>query len=156
MPLITEKLSRFLLPYPFRLTGFLFFIAGVIFSIMRFSFGIKPGFLDVKVFAIYCRYFDTKYFSVIGNNISEEICGILLLAGLFFITFAKEKKENEAIMDIRLRSIFLSVFANSILLLLSIIFIYGFGFLAVMVINLFSMFILYNLIYYWLKLRANP
>ena len=115
--------------------------------------GIKPGFLDVKVFAIYCRYFDTKYFSVIGNNISEEICGVFLLAGLFFITFAKEKKENDGIMYIRLRSFFLAIYANSILLLLSFFFVYGFGFLAIMVINLFSMFILFNLIYYWLKFR---
>jgi hypothetical protein len=154
MPPLTEKLSRFLLPYPFRLTGFFIFIAGVVFSLMRFTFGIKPGFLEIKVFAIYCKYFDTKYFSFIRNNISEEICSILLLTGLFFITFAKEKKENDAIMDIRLRSFFLAVYANSILLFLSFIFIYGFGFLAIMVINLFSMFILFNLIYYWLKFRA--
>ena len=153
MPTGTEKLSRYLLPYSFRLTGFFLFIAGVVFSVMRFMLGIKPGFLDVKVFAIYCRYFDTKYFSVIGNNISEEICGVFLLAGLFFITFAKEKKENDGIMYIRLRSFFLAIYANSILLLLSFFFVYGFGFLAIMVFNLFSMFILFNLIYYWLKFR---
>lgn len=145
----------FLLPNKFRIFGGLLLISGLILSIVRFYYGIKPEFLNLKVFSIYSSFIEEKYFSFTTNNIFEEICGLLILSGLFFIAFSKEKSECDAIQEIRFRSIYNAVFLNLILLVFSFIFIYGLGFVYVLIFNIYLGLILFILIfqYYLFKYR---
>jgi hypothetical protein len=145
--------GKLLLPNSFKIPGLLLALAGVIAGFLRFVEGIKPDFLDVKVFAIYSMYFDTKYFKVIGNNISEEIAGLLLLTGLFFFSFACEKTENAYVWSLRIRAIIWSIYLNSLFLFLSFLFVYGLGFVFILVVNIFSLLIFYNLFFHWYLLR---
>ena len=126
----------FLLPRGLRPLGIVFTFCGIAILIARFYFGIKPDALEVKVFAVYSAYLDTKYFTMIKNQIAEEIGGVLLLCGLFIVAFAKEKDENDHINSIRLNSFFISMYCNAIFLLFAILFIFGLGFVYVMMINL--------------------
>jgi len=66
-------------------------------TVIRFGYGIKPEFLEVKVFVVYAAYLQTSEFRTITNNISEEICGITLILGMFFLAFAKLRNESEEI-----------------------------------------------------------
>jgi hypothetical protein len=145
--------GKLLLPSGFRIAGFVLAMTGVIAGYLRFGAGIKPNFLDVKVFAIYSVYFETKHFSIIGNNISEEISGVLILTGLFFFSFAREKNEDSALWIFRFKALILSVYINTVLLLISVIFIYGLGFIYILSINLFSLLIFYNLIFRYFLYR---
>ncbi len=96
--------DNYLLPHSFQVVGLIMALAGFISAFLRFVAGIKPEFLDVKVFAVHSSYFDTKTFTVIGNNISEEICAFLLLTGFFLLTVSAEKTEKEEWGPLRLKS----------------------------------------------------
>jgi hypothetical protein len=108
---------------------------------------LKPAFLNIKVFAVFSYYFEKKYFSVIENDAGEEIIIILFLSGLFMISFSKLKIETDDSVLLRIRAIILSIYINTVFLLLSALLIYGVGFLAIAVVNCFSFFIFYLVIF---------
>lgn len=142
-----------LLPHRCRKAGWILFIPGLILSILRFYYGIKPTFLEMKVFAIYSSFLVTNKFKFITNNMAEEIAGLLVITGLFLISLSKEKNDKEDLigqnnlMMIRLRSLIQAMFVNYILIFLSILFIFGFGFITVLILNLISLLIFYIIIF---------
>lgn len=131
------------LPNKIRIYGWVILLFGIILGVSRFYFGIKPEFLNIKVFAVYSKYFETNYFTVIENHVSEELTALLLLVGLFIISFTKEKIENDSVTSIRYKSLILTFYINTVLVVLSFLFVYGFGFINILVINVFSPFIIY-------------
>ena len=60
-----------------------------------------------------------------NNNFTDEIISIGLVLGLILTAFSKEKIEDEWTSKLRLDSLMWGVYVNTILLLLSIIFLYG-------------------------------
>lgn len=145
----------YLLPKSFRPVGWLFVFLGIVFAVFRFHYGMKPEFLEIKVFAVYSSFLQTKYFTFITNNYSEEVVGLLLFIGLLFIAFSKEKDENEEVMLLRLRSLFLSVYINSVILILSLLFVFGLGFVKVLVLNMFSVFVIYIIVFRYSLSKLN-
>ncbi len=146
---------KLFLPNKFRIYGWIIILFGVILGITRFYFGIKMKILDIKVFAVYSKYFETNYFKLIDNHVSEELTALLLLVGLFFISFTKEKIENDSIAELRYKSLILTFYINTALVALSFLFVYGFGFINVLVINVFSPFIIYIILFKYF-LHKNP
>lgn len=138
---------KLFLPNKFRIYGWTILLFGILLGITRFYFGIKLEFLNIKVFAVYSKYFETNYFKVIENHVSEELTALLLLVGLFFITFTKEKIENDFVTPLRYKSLILTFYINTALVVLSFLFVYGFGFINVLVINVFSPFIIYIILF---------
>lgn len=138
---------RFLLPHKFMFVGLLLVGLGIFSACIRFYLGIKPSFLTIPVFTIYSSFIDTKTFQIITNNISEEIVILFLLIGLLLITFSKEKFENDIINEYRFKAFFYSVLVNSILLLLSTVFIYGFAFVGILSVNIFSQLFIYQIFF---------
>ena len=104
------------------------------------------------MFTFYSSFLETKYFTFITNNFGEEVSGLLLLVGLFFTAFAKEKEEKEENSFLRLRSFLFAVYINTFLLILSLLFVFGFGFINILVINIYSSLILY-LVLFQISLR---
>ncbi len=158
---ITTRMNRFpLLPHGFRIPGFGLVAVGLIMAVIRFYYGIKPAVLDFKVFAISSSFFQTKNFVLINNNFSEEIAALLLLSGLFFIAFSSEKTENFDVQNIRLRSLLSAMILNSLLLIVSLFFVFGLSFVTVLVANMFSTLILYIILFkttvYWYRRRKIP
>ena len=122
-------------------------IPGILSAIIRFYFGLKPDFLDVKMFALYSSYFEVKYFTIIENNYSEEIAGLLIFLGLFFIVLSKEKLENDNVSSIRLQALILSFFINSFMIIISLLFVFGLGFVRFLIINLYLIFVIYIIVF---------
>lgn len=137
----------YLIPNRFRIAGIISILVGIVLTYMRFIAGFKPEYLNWKVFAIYTSFLEDKYFTLTTNNVSEEICGVLVLAGLFIIAFSKEKEENDRIQEIRLYSFLYSVYANIVITFLTFIFIYGIGFVAFTMLNMYLVLILYIIIF---------
>jgi uncharacterized membrane protein YfcA len=73
---------------------------------------------------------------LIRNNMSEELSGLFVLAGLFFMVFSKENIENEAIMALRLRAFRISFFVEFIFLICSFLLTFGFAFVYMMMANM--------------------
>jgi len=148
-------ISKILLPRYFRYIGIALTLAGTVFSIIRFGYEIKPNFLETKVFVIYAAYLQTSEFRVITNNISEEICGITLILGLFFLAFSRFKAETDELMILRTKAFFYSFYTLTSFLLFCLLFIYGWGFLIVMTANIFLYLLVYNIWFYILFFRRS-
>lgn len=143
----------FLLPHTCRLAGWVILIPAFILAALRFYYDQKPKILEFKVFAVYSSYFDKKFFTFIQNNMAEEIAGILLLLGFLGIGFSKEKVEDQNIEALRLRSLLLAIYINSLLALLSLLLVFGLGFVQVLIANLYSTLIIYIIIFKYLLLN---
>lgn len=152
------SLKKYFLPNIFQKVGFVLFAAGAIFTYLRFGAGIKPGFLNAKVFAFYSTYFDTKYFKFIDNNISEEICGLAVLVGIFLIAFSREKFEKDHYWALRLKSFILASYLSLVFLLLIFFFVFGLAFFNLLSLYIILPFLLYTLIFrfYLFKERFTP
>ncbi|WP_297842471.1 hypothetical protein [Ignavibacterium sp.] len=144
---------KFFLPHKFRFVGMILFLLGIISAYVRFSLGIKPAVLTLPVFTVYSSFLETKTFQVITNNISEEIVTLLLLTGLLLLNFSKEKTEIELTDKLRFKALISSVFVNTLLMIFSTLFIFGFAFVNVLMINLFSQLLLYQIIFRFLIFR---
>ncbi|MEI6884269.1 MAG: hypothetical protein WCO02_07265 [Bacteroidota bacterium] len=149
------EMSKLLLPRYFRYIGLFLTIAGIAMSVVRFGYGIKPDFLETKVFVVYAAYLQTSEFRFITNNISEEICGLTLMAGLFLLAFSRFRVETEEIWKLRTKAFVYSFYTLTALLLFCLLFIYGWGFLMVMTANLFFYLFLYNIWFYILSFRSR-
>jgi hypothetical protein len=126
----------FFLPRSFRFVGIFFSILGIILGIARFNYGFKPDLLDLKMFAFYSSYLETKSMEIVRNNMGEEFAMFFLIAGLFLIAFSREKAENEHMNRLRFKSFYIAAWLNFIFLLISIFFTYGFAFIYMLVANM--------------------
>ncbi|MEJ5261365.1 MAG: hypothetical protein WHT45_01695 [Ignavibacterium sp.] len=140
-------ISRLLIPRKYKFVGIILLLLGIIAAYFRFYLGIKPSYLNLPVFAFYSSFLDIKTFQVITNNISEEIVSLLLLFGLLLLNFSKEVVENDKVDSIRLFSLASSVLLNSVILIFSVLFIYGFAFVNVLMFNMFSQLLIYQIIF---------
>ena len=77
------------------------------------------------------------------GNIFLSICMVLLVAGLLFIAFSKEKTEDEYIAKMRGDSLIWAVIVNSILLAAAFLCVYGGNFLYVLFFNLYTLLVLF-------------
>jgi len=150
-----NKENNYLLPNKFKWLSLGLIISGFIFGVIRFYYGIKLEVFDITVFAIYSSFFETKYLTFIQNNFGEEISGLLLLLGIFLLVVSKEKNEFPEIMKLRLRAFFLSLYTNTILLILSFLFVFGFGFINVMIASMYSIMIIYYIIFNYYLFKYN-
>lgn len=150
------KVLSYLLPRSFRVLGYLFTFAGMILGIMRYYFGIKPDLFDQKVFALYSVYLKTKTLKIESNQLIEEIAGLLLIVGLVMIAFAREKNENDQVNLIRLKSFFISIYLNTLFLIVSLFFTFGLAFIYMMILNLASQLLIYIIVFrIWVAVERN-
>ena len=106
--------------------------------------------LPVNVFAlIFDSGLEINYFGFTENNIIDEILtAIFIVSGIVF-AFSKEKIEDEMVSKIRLESLVWATYVNYGILLLCVIFIYGFSFLQVMQYNMFTLLLFFIIRFHW-------
>lgn len=155
---------NYLLPHGLKKVGWILFIpAFVLLLIQMYGELGEPAFLDWQVFALYNSGIEignvntSGFFKIIDNNIADELLGVLAIVGLLFIAFSKEPIEDEFIKDIRLKALMKATWINYLLLLGSIILIYGMAFYTVMLFNLLTVLIIFIIQFEVskLKLRGN-
>lgn len=141
-------MSKYLLPHRFRWTGWILLAAGLAGLVLYQWFDFR---IMIPVFALFSSFLQTKYFTVVQTNAADEIILLLLLAGLFILSFTKEKNESDETEKIRYTALLLSFITNTAILVFSVLFFYGNGFLGILFLNLFSPFILYLGFRWWLN-----
>lgn len=144
---------QFLLPHQFRMAGYLLLCAGTVLTVVRFYYGLKLAVFDLRVFAVYSSFLQTKCFTFIENNFTEEIAGLLLVLGFSCIVFSREKIENDAVALVRLRAFILSLYLYSVFLVLSLLFVFGIAFVKVMILETYLFYIVYIPTFAVLKYR---
>jgi hypothetical protein len=148
--------EQYLMPRNFRFVGIFFFIAGLILGVARFHYMFKPDILDIKMFALYSEYIDSKYMEFVKNNLSEEITAFLIVAGLFMFAFSKEKNETEGLGKLRLKAFFIAAYSNLVFLLAALFFTFGFAFIYMLMINLIISLLAYIIAFRILLLKDRP
>jgi hypothetical protein len=145
-------MKNFLLPYYFKTIGAIFVLVGILLSVLYLKFNLN---YTTSVFAIISIYLENQFFVLTKTNIIDEITLVFIVVGFGLMAFSAEKNESERLNAIRTKALTKAVMTNTIFMLCSIMLIYGGGFIGILVVNLFSVFIFY-LIYFYLGVRGNP
>lgn len=143
--------ANYLFPVIFRKIGWWLFFP---FSIMGLYclFGNGANVLQVRMFALYCsEIFESGsgFFKWVDSGILVELSLIGLAVSLLFISFSKEKDEDECIERIRMQSLVWAILGSYILLIVATLFIYGFAFMNFVFINMFMVLVLFIFKYNW-------
>lgn len=122
--------SRFLFPYRFKLIGWLLALPG-------FVLGYLVVYNDYKIpgFGLQLRA-TSQLFLPAYENFTNELALTLVVAGLIFIAFSKQKIEDELTAKIRLNALYWAILVNFLL--------YALFLSAVVAINEFDMRALAN------------
>lgn len=143
-----------LFPHKVRRLGWILLLPSLIlgFMVMYFEFQI-PG------FEIIIPYSDSVLNSnkPVPNNLTNEIVSIIVMVSLALIAFSEEKQEDEWVSKIRLESLQWSVYANYILLILAILFVYDLEFFQALIYNMYTILVFFILRFnYVLRVKFNP
>ena len=141
-------MNHLLLPYKFKWVGTVLVCLGMVGLVFYIWFDFR---LILPVLAVVSSFLETKTFIILQTNVADELILLSFLAGFFFLIFSKEKTETVYLDQLRARAFSKAVVANMVLLLFSILFVYGNGFMAIILLNLFSVFIFYLIFFYFLK-----
>ena len=153
-----------LLPNRFKTIGWFILIPATIVGIFLMATEYEANWLTTKVFAIFNddlffgnneSYGVRNNFTVITTDVTNTLVGILFIIGGIMVSFAKEKREDEFIANLRLTSLMWSVWVNYALLLLSLIFVWGLAFFNVMVYNMFTILIIFIIRFNYILYRNS-
>ncbi len=149
--------TNYLFPYRFKKLGWVVFIPTLVISIIYLFFEHEIAFFDRQVPAFFSDDFleKSRFFALIENNVLDEIlCFLLIVSGLL-LSFSKEKTEDEMVRQIRLESLVWATYANYIVLLCCILFIYGTPFFTVMIYNMFTVLFFFIIRFHWMIYKAS-
>ncbi len=125
--------ARYLFPNSFKKVGWVIFSISSVVGLIAMIYDYEPDFLKVKVFAFATSglFSSSKYFSLVEENIFNEILSILIIVGA-------------------LESLVWATYANYIVLIIAIILVYDLEFLYVLIFNMFIILALFILRFHWL------
>lgn len=137
--------QKLLLPNRFKRIGWLIFIPATLMGVYLVFAESDSLSINSTVFAIYADEFlgETRYFSFIKTNIVSTLVGTLYIIGGLLVGFSRERNEDEYISSLRLNALLWAVLVNYVLLLFMFVFVYGIGFINVMVYNMFTILVIF-------------
>lgn len=140
--------SKLLLPHNCRIIGAILLPFSIALLIATYSYNYSIPFLNTGIVTQHGPI--TEKIDLTGTvaMISVFIC-------LFMIAFSREKQEDEYVRSIRLGALQISVYVNYLVLGIATLTIYGINFLMVMEINLFTILVIFIIIYYY-QLHIQP
>lgn len=141
-----------LLPYYFKYIGGLLTSIGLFLATLYIWFDFK---FSMPIFAIYSSFLETKIFATFKTNVADEFILIFCLTGLFLMLISKEKKETEKLTILRNKALWRAFIINYFILMFSILFIYGSGFIAILILNIFMFSIIYLIYFNYLKFKER-
>lgn len=137
--------ADYLFPAVMKKVGYVMFIIFMVPSIFYLSGHFPTDFLNAKTFAIIGGgiFGKTTYFSIVANDLSDELIFIGLSLSLLFISFSREKDEDECISKIRMQSLVWALKVNTLLIILATLFVYGEAYLSFMISFIFTVYVLF-------------
>lgn len=139
-----------LLNYFWKWAGVFLIIIATALTMVFYSQDVR---LTINVFALSSYFMEHKMFTTFPTNVSDEILLLLYLFGFGLIVFSKEKNETNEIRNLKYELFARAFLYNTLFILLSILFIFGASFIVVLVLNFYSTFIIYLILFYRDKRR---
>ena len=160
--------TNFLFPNKCRIIGWMLLIPATLLGCMVIFNDFEFSFLNIKVLSLMPAKFDAtpgitphvfQLWSIIDDNFTSEIASILFIVGALFVVFSKEKNEDEYIAKIRLESLMWATYVTFAIQIFCLLFFYEFKFFLSMIINMFTILIVfiirYNFIIFRSKIQSN-
>ncbi|MHC1732239.1 MAG: hypothetical protein AB9888_09480 [Bacteroidales bacterium] len=149
--------TKMLLPNKFKTPGWIMLIPTTLFGLYIIFSDFEFDFLNARVFAFFSDEIlgDSVTMGFIHTNLTYTITGIIFIISAFFVAFSREKTEDEFIARIRLESLLWATYINYGILLFCFLFFYDFGFLYVMIINMFTILVIFIIRFQYLLHRAK-
>ena len=157
--------SKFLLPNKLRIIGWILLIPSMILGYLVLFNDFEFSFLNIKVLSLFPSSFfgppsgGSKLWSITSDNFTQEFAGILFIISAMFVAFSRERNEDEYIAKIRLESLLWATYITFAIQILCLLFFYDFTFLTSMIVNIFTLLIVfivrYNFIIYRSKSQSN-
>jgi hypothetical protein len=122
-----------------RISGWIFYLTIPVGMYLLFTDSFE-GLLKIQVFSL-------LNFRWIENGFVDEILTFVIIISGIIHSFCKEKIEDELISKIRIDSLVLSLYINYGVLVLFNFFVYELNYIYVMIFHLFTILILFNLIF---------
>lgn len=126
--------------------------AGIAMTVMYFMFNFR---FEIPVLAVVSSYMDTNFFTTFTTNFADESIMLLFLIGFSLIAFSKERHEDDFFRTIRSMALKRTILTEIGILLFSVLFIYGSGFIAIILLNMILPFVLYLSYFNYLKTRKR-
>lgn len=139
-----------LLPHRLKIFGWLLVGLGTSLTIIYFVYGLR---LIFPVFAIYSAYLETKILTTFNTNIGDELILLSFITGFLIISLSKEKEEIKSFKIIRIKALQKTVLIYFSWLIATVLFVYGNGFISVLILNTILPFIIYLALFHILKRR---
>lgn len=136
------KTNNYLFPTPFRKIGWTISIPTAV-VLLCYLFSSPWEAQPPTFFSSFKKLWMNVTDVFCGGALFAAICMVLLMIGLLFIAFSKEKTEDEFITKLRSDSLIWAVLANAVLMALLSVLIYGGWFLFVSFFNLYSVLVLF-------------
>ena len=148
---------KYLFPSHYQKIGWLLFIPAFFLGVYTVITDWEPDIFNVSTFALVNDAFweGSSAFTIVKNNILNEILGITAIVGGIFIAFSKQEIEDEFISKIRLESLVWATYATYGFLLLSFLFVYGMTFFYVLILNIFVLLIFFIIRFKWQLSKIN-
>lgn len=126
----------YLLPQKFKVIGWLLFVPSLVLGIYMLVFHE----IEIAVFDWVVPWYGK---SVHQDNFTNELVMLLVLVSAMMVSFSKSKEEDEYVKSIRHDSLIWSLYVNYALLFIGIVGVYDFGFVNVLVLNMYTPLIIF-------------
>jgi len=136
------------LSFQFKLWGYVLIGIGIVFLILYSNSSLR---IESPVFAIYSGFLEHKFFAISHTNLTDELALFFFLTGLMLVILSKERFESESIKKIRYKALLLSFLINYIMLIFCTLFIFGSGFIFIVILNLCSQSVIFIICFTILK-----
>jgi len=139
-----------LLPHSFQKLGYLLLVPFLVLGIANLGWDYNIPWLNYVTHESGSNFSSTSI-----RSLTDEVAAVGNIVSLMLIAFSKEKTEDEAIQFFRLASLQWAVILNYIVLIVCILAVYGFGFVTVMMYNMFTTLIIFNIRFRFLLFMYN-
>lgn len=141
--------SALLLPYKYKLIGTILFMVSLALGILVRFWDFQLPFLTIILRKKAGNVFDDKI------NFTDEFALSGIILALLFISFAREKREDEFINKTRLESWQWAVLINYILLLIATWTVHGLAYIDVMMYNMLTIPIIFIIRFHYVMYKTK-
>ncbi len=138
-----------LFPHKFQRIGWILLIPFLALGIANMFFEYNVSWLQFRT----SQESSLEFFA--SHNFTDELAAVGVIISLCFIAFSREKIEDEAIQFFRLEALQWAVYANYLVLIISILIVYGSAFFQVMTYNMFTVLVIFILRFRYILYQYN-
>ncbi len=150
---------KYLLPNKFKVIGWILLGLGLISGAFLFfgDFGNNAMQLNESVVINDIDLLEGKsaFYNIVGNSFLDEIIALLIILGGLIVGFSKEKIEDEFIYKLRNDSLVWAFIFNYVVLIITVLFVYGLSFFHILVFNMFTSLLFFIIRFNFLKFKST-